>query len=106
MREIKAIAQPFFLLKVIAALKEVKGVLGMTVSEVQDFLGGPQGHSAREVATEFVKKWKLEVIVPDSIAEQVVEIMRQQAQITNGNEEEIFVYRVDEIVQIRWRDGN
>jgi nitrogen regulatory protein P-II 1 len=106
MKEIKAIAQPFFLLKVIAALKEAKGVLGMTVSEVQDFLGVPQGHSNQEVATEFVKKWKLEVIVPDSLAEQAVEIMRQQAQITNGNEEDIFVYRVEEINQIRWRNGN
>jgi len=79
MREIKAITQPFFLLKVIAPLKERPRVLGMIVSRVQDFLGAPQGHSAREVATEFVKKWKLEVIVPDSIAEQVVEIMRQQS---------------------------
>jgi nitrogen regulatory protein P-II 1 len=95
MKEIKAIAQPFFLLKVIAALKEVNGVLGMTVSEVQDFLGVPRSHSSSEVATEFVKKWKLEVIVPDSIAEQVVEIMRRQAKMTNGSEEEIFVYRVD-----------
>jgi nitrogen regulatory protein P-II 1 len=106
MKEIKAIAQPFFLLKVIAALKEAKGVLGMTVSEVQDFLGVPQQHSDQEVATEFVKKWKLEVIVPDSLAEQAVEIMREQARITNGNEEDIFVYRVEEISRIRWRNGN
>jgi len=78
----------------------------MTVSEVQDFLGAPEKHSAQEVATEFVTKWKLEVIVPDSIAEQAVEIMRQQAKLTNGNEEDIFVYRVEEIAHIRWRNGN
>jgi nitrogen regulatory protein P-II 1 len=104
LKEIKAIIQPFMLGKVVAALKTIENLAGITVSEVRGF-GRTRAQSAPDAivddAVQYVKKSKLEVVVPDDLAERVVAIIQQHAQTGNLGDGKIFVYRVDEIVRIR-----
>jgi nitrogen regulatory protein P-II 1 len=104
LKEIKAIIQPFMLGKVVAALKTIENLPGITVSEVRGF-GRTRAQSAPDAivddAVKYVKKSKLEVVVPDDLAERVVAIIQQHAHTGNLGDGKIFVYRVDEIVRIR-----
>lgn len=104
MKEIKAIIQPFLISKVVEALKLIPGLPGVTVSDVRGFgraqaVGAAQ--TVAEGAVEYVKKSKLEVVVPDEMAEKVVEAIRRNAHTGNAGDGKIFVYRVDDVVRIR-----
>lgn len=104
MKEIKAIIQPFLLSKVVDALKEIDGLPGVTVSEVHGFgrakaVGSPGAFLDGSV--EYVKKSKLEVVVPDKLAEKVVQVIREHAHTGNPGDGKIFIYRVEDVVRIR-----
>jgi len=105
MKEIKAIIQPFLLSKVVVALKEIEGLPGVTVSEVHGFgrarAADASGAELRGVVVEYVKKSKLEVVVPDELAGRVIEAIRQHARTGNPGDGKIFVYRVEDVVRIR-----
>jgi nitrogen regulatory protein P-II 1 len=104
MKEIKAIMQPFLISKVVEALKLIPGLPGVTVSDVRGF-GRAQAvgavNAVAEGAVEYVKKSKLEVVVPDEMAEEVVEAIQRHAHTGNAGDGKIFVYRVDDVVRIR-----
>ena len=74
MKLVTAIVKPFVLEDVKGALEQL-GVLGMTVSEVQGY-GRQKGHTevyrGAEYSVDFVPKVRLEVVVPDSMAADVV----------------------------------
>src|SRR5581483_9795812 len=104
MKEIKAILQPFILSKVIEALKEIEGLPGVTVSDVRGFgkaraIGAPEAF--QDDSVEYVKKAKLEIVVPDDVADQVVAIITQHAHTGNPGDGKIFVYQVEDVVRIR-----
>ena len=107
MKEIKAIIQPFMLGKVVAALKDIENLPGISVSEVHGF-GRTRAQSAPDAvvddAVQYVKKSKLEVVVPDDLAERVVATIQQHAHTGNLGDGKIFVYTVDEVVRIRTGD--
>ena len=107
MKEIKAVIQPFMLDKVVAALKAIENLPGITVSEVRGF-GRARARSADEAvsddAVQYAKKSKLEVVVPDDLAERVVAIIQQSAHTGKIGDGKIFVYTVDEVVRIRTGD--
>jgi nitrogen regulatory protein PII len=98
MKEIKAIGQPFFLLKVIERLRSLPERLSVTVSEILDF-GGLAPVCTSQADGEFVKKWKLEVIVPSSSCQSVIDTIRDCAQSENGAGPECFVSEIIEIVR-------
>ena len=102
MKEIKAIIQPFLLSKVVEALKEIEGLPGVTVSEVHGF-GRAQGSSGTVLkgTVEYVNKSKLEVVVPDGLAERVIQIVREHAHTGNPGDGKIFVLEVDDVIRIR-----
>ena len=104
MKEIKAIMQPFLISKVVEALKLIPGLPGVTVSDVRGF-GRAQAvgsvNTVTEGAVEYVKKSKLETVVPDEMAEKVVETIRRHAHTGNPGDGKIFVYQVDDVVRIR-----
>jgi|SRR5581483_11028584 len=104
MKEIKAIMQPFLISKVVEALKLIPGLPGVTVSDVRGF-GRAQAvgaaNTVSEDAVEYVKKSKLEVVVPDEMAEKVVETIQRSAHTGNPGDGKIFVYQVDDVVRIR-----
>ena len=104
MKEIKAIIQPFMLSKVITALKERDDLPGVTVSEIKGF-GKARAEAARDKIIEdsigYVQKIKLEIVVPDKIADEVVNIISNHAHTGRPGDGKIFVYTVDEVVKIR-----
>ena len=104
MKEIKAIIQPFMLPHVIHALKELEGLPGVTVSEVKGF-GKSHAENAENKVVEgsigYAKKIKLEIVVPDQLAEHVVEVIQAKAYTGRVGDGKIFVTPVDEVVKIR-----
>ena len=104
MKEIKAIIQPFLLSRVVEALKHIEGLPGVTVSEVQGFgraraAGSP--NTIVEGDVEYVKKSKVETVVPDQLVASVVQIIREKAHTGNPGDGKIFVYEVDDVIRIR-----
>ena len=75
MKKIEAIIKPFKLDEVKEALHDV-GVSGITVTEAKGF-GRQKGHTelyrGAEYVIDFLPKVKIEVVVEDSLADNVVE---------------------------------
>ncbi len=104
MKEIKAIIQPFVADKVISALREMTDLPGVTVSEVKGFghgraLGRPDSPDELEIFG--VKKFKLEIVVPNDLLEKVVELIAKCAHTGNPGDGKIFISTVDDVVEIR-----
>jgi len=102
-KKIEAIIKPFKLDEVKEALHEV-GVSGITVTEAKGF-GRQKGHTelyrGAEYVVDFLPKVKLEVVVPDSLAEAVVEAVSAAAQTGRIGDGKIFVSTVDTVLRIR-----
>ena len=103
MKKIEAIIKPFKLEEVKDALTEL-GVYGMTVSEVRGF-GRQKGHKeayrGTEYTIEFVPKTKIEVVVPDGLAEKVVETVIRTAKTGSIGDGKIFVSNLEGDIRIR-----
>ncbi len=104
MKEIKAIIQPFMLLQVIDALKKIPNMPGVTVSEIKGF-GRSRAEDTDKSITEwgvnFVPKVKLETVVTDEMAAQVVDVIQKHAHTGNIGDGKIFVYPVTHVIKIR-----
>src|SRR3990172_6321904 len=90
--------------KVIEALKEAEELPGVTVSEVTGFGRGRAAQAKAKVvedSVEYVKKVKLEIVVPDHLAETVVQIIRTNAHTGTSGDGKIFIYTVDDMIRIR-----
>ena len=103
MKKIEAIIKPFKLDEVKEALHEV-GVSGITVTEAKGF-GRQKGHTelyrGAEYVVDFLPKVKLEVVVPDTLAEQVVEAIASTAQTGRIGDGKIFVTAIESALRIR-----
>lgn len=103
MKKIEAIIKPFKLEEVKDALTEL-GVYGMTVSEVRGF-GRQKGHKeayrGTEYTIEFVPKTKIEVVVPDGLADKVVETVMRTAKTGSIGDGKIFVQNLEGVIRIR-----
>jgi len=103
MKKIEAIIKPFKLDEVRAALGEA-GVMGMTVSEVKGF-GRQKGHTeiyrGAEYVVDFLPKLRLEVVVPDEVADKAVDAISSSANTGKIGDGKIFVSAVDDAIRIR-----
>ena len=108
MKMIIAAIKPFKLEEVREALTTI-GVRGMMVSEVKGF-GAQSGHTeiyrGAEYAVNFVPKVKLEIVVADSMAEQVVNSITATAKTDKIGDGKIFVIDVESAVRVRTGDLN
>lgn len=108
MKKIEAIIKPFKLEEVKDALSEL-GIDGMTVSEVKGF-GRQKGHTeiyrGSEYTVDFLPKVKIEVIVPDSHAENAVEAVMKSARTGKIGDGKIFVSSIEQAVRIRTEEKN
>jgi nitrogen regulatory protein P-II 1 len=110
MKKVEAIIKPFKLDEVKAALMSI-GVQGLTVTEVKGF-GRQKGHTElhhnTEYTVDFLSKLKLEIIVPDELAQQVVETIEHSARTGRIGDGKIFIMPMEEVVRIRTgeRGGN
>ena len=103
MKKIEAIIKPFKLDEVKEALQEV-GLQGITVTEAKGF-GRQKGHAelyrGAEYIVDFLPKLKIEVVVPDDLAAQVVEAVTNAARTGKIGDGKIFVSEVLEAIRIR-----
>lgn len=103
MKLIIAAIKPFKLEEVREALTAI-GVRGMMVTEIKGF-GAQSGHTeiyrGAEYAVNFVPKVKLEIVVPDSLADQVVETIQKSARTEKIGDGKIFVLDVGAAVRVR-----
>ena len=106
MKKIEAIIKPFKLDEVKEALHEV-GVKGLTVIEAKGF-GRQKGHTelyrGAEYVIDFLPKVKVEVVVEDSLADNVVEAIENAARTGRIGDGKIFVLDVDQAIRIRTGD--
>ena len=108
MKKIEAVIKPFKLDEVKEALQEI-GVQGMTVIEAKGY-GRQKGHSetyrGAEYVVDFLPKLKIEVVVPDDLAAQVVEAITNAARTGKIGDGKIFVNNVEQVVRIRTGETN
>ncbi len=108
MKKIEAIVKPFKLDEVREALAEV-GVTGLTVTEVKGF-GRQKGHTelyrGAEYVVDFLPKVKIEVVVVDTLVEQVVDAIIKSARTGKIGDGKIFVSEVEQVVRIRTGEVN
>jgi nitrogen regulatory protein PII len=103
MKKIEAIVKPFKLEEVKDALGEV-GITGMTVSEVKGF-GRQKGHTeiyrGSEYTVDFLPKVKIELVLPDSQAENAVAVIVKAAKTGKIGDGKVFISDVEEAIRIR-----
>jgi len=103
MKLIMAIVKPFKLDEVRESLTAL-GIQGLTVSEVKGFgrqKGQTEIYRGAEYAVNFLPKIKVEVAVPDDLAEQVVEAIQKAANTGRIGDGKVFVLDVSQAVRIR-----
>lgn len=104
-KEIKAIIQPFMLTKVIEALKAINGLPGITVDKDVRGFGdtdtASDSHRDFDDMVEYIKKVKLEIVVPDSMSELIVKTIQQNAHTGNPGDGKIFIIDIADVVKIR-----
>jgi nitrogen regulatory protein P-II 1 len=99
MKEIKAIIQPFMLHKVLDALHEIEGLPAVTVSDVR---GIDTGRGRYEQVT----KTKLEIMVPDELAEKVLDAIATHAHTGKPGDGRVFIIPIEATVKIRTGERN
>jgi nitrogen regulatory protein P-II 1 len=103
MKLVTAIIKPFKLEEVKEAL-ETFGVHGLTVSEVNGY-GRQKGHTevyrGAEYTVDFVPKVKIEVVVEDADASDVVNVVVKSAATGQIGDGKVWVTGVDEVVRVR-----
>lgn len=106
MTKLEAIIQPSRLETVKDALNEV-GVVGMTVTEVRGH-GRQKGHTevyrGREYTVDLLPKVKIEMVMPDRMAETAVATILKTAKTGKIGDGKIFLTKVDEAIRIRNED--
>ena len=108
MKLIIATIKPFKLEEVREALTDI-GVRGLMVTEIKGF-GAQSGHTeiyrGAEYTVNFVPKVKLELVVADSMVEQVVETVSTTARTGKIGDGKIFVLDVAQAVRVRTGETN
>jgi len=103
MKKIEAIVKPFKLDEVREALSEL-GVTGLTVTEVKGF-GRQKGHTelyrGAEYVVDFLPKVKVEVVIPDALAERAIDSIVKAARTGKIGDGKIFVTSVEQVIRIR-----
>ncbi|MCX7558460.1 P-II family nitrogen regulator [Sulfitobacter sp. F26204] len=103
MKLIIATIKPFKLEEVREALTQA-GVRGLMVTEIKGF-GAQSGHTeiyrGAEYVVNFLPKIKLELVVADAVADQIVEVISRSAKTGKIGDGKIFVIDVEQAVRVR-----
>ena len=85
------------------------GVAGMTVTEASGY-GQQKGHTevyrGAEYDVSLVPKIRLEIVVDDAEAEQVVEVITRAAQTGKIGDGKVWVVPVESLVRVRTGETN
>jgi nitrogen regulatory protein P-II 1 len=100
---VTAVIKPFKVDDVKTALEKL-GVHGLTISEVQGY-GRQKGHTevyrGAEYKVDFVPKIKIEVVVADESADDLVAAITSAAQTGKIGDGKVWVVPVDSVVRVR-----
>ena len=103
MIKIEAIIRPSRLEEVKDALKAID-LTGITISQVMG-CGRQKGYTeiyrGTQIDINVLPKIKVEIIIPDSSEEQVIETIIQAARLGEIGDGKIFVYDVKDAIRIR-----
>ena len=103
MKKIEAVIQPHKLEDVKDALKNI-GIDGMTIIEVRGH-GRQKGHKevyrGMEYQVDLLPKIKLEMVVADGRADEVIQALAAAARTGKIGDGKIFVFEVAEAIRIR-----
>ncbi|MBX7151639.1 P-II family nitrogen regulator [bacterium] len=103
MKKIEAIIRPFKLDDLKEALLQI-GVKGMTITEVRGF-GRQKGHTelyrGNEYRIDFLPKIKVEIVIENSILEQVIDTILDSAKTDQVGDGKIFVSDLEDVIRIR-----
>ncbi|MFL6240913.1 MAG: P-II family nitrogen regulator [Actinomycetes bacterium] len=103
MKLVTAIVKPFKLDDVKTAL-QAHGVQGMTISEVQGY-GRQRGHTevyrGAEYVVDFVPKVRIDVLVDDTDADDVIELVVKSAQTGQIGDGKVWVVPVEAVARVR-----
>jgi nitrogen regulatory protein PII len=103
MKLVIAVIKPFKLEEVREALTSI-GVQGLMASEVKGY-GRQSGHTeiyrGAEYVVNFVPKIKLELVVPDAIAPQVLDVLSTTAKTGKIGDGKHFVLDVEQAMRVR-----
>lgn len=103
MKLVMAVIKPFKLDEVRDALTPL-GVQGLTVTEVKGFgrqKGQTEIYRGAEYQVSFLPKLKIEVVVPDELADAVVEAIGASARTGKIGDGKVFVLDVERAMRIR-----
>ncbi|MCX6381589.1 MAG: P-II family nitrogen regulator [Armatimonadetes bacterium] len=103
MKKVEAYIRPHKLDEVKEALSEI-GVVGMTVADVRGYgrqRGRTEKYRGNTYIVNLLPKIKIEIVVSDDRAEDVVEAILASAQTGEIGDGKIFVSEVEEAVRIR-----
>lgn len=103
MKKIEAIIQPSRFESVKDALREI-GVEGITVTDVRGH-GRQKGHTevyrGREYSVDLIPKVKLELVLPEARAAQVISTILKTAKTGKIGDGKIFVSTIEDAIRIR-----
>jgi nitrogen regulatory protein P-II 1 len=103
MQKIEAVIQPSKVDSVKAALIEI-GITGMTIMEARGH-GRQKGHTefyrGREYSVDLLPKAKIDVVVPDELAENVIRAIISAARTGKIGDGKIFISKIDQVIRIR-----
>lgn len=103
LKKIEAIIKPFKLDDVKEALNAV-GIKGLTITEVRGF-GRQRGHTelyrGSEYVVDFLPKVKIEVVVPEAQAEEVIQAIVGAARTGRIGDGKVFITPIEDTVRIR-----
>jgi len=103
MKKIECVIRPIKIDEVKAALESI-GIVGMTVADVRGYgkqRGRTEKYRGNTYVVNLLPKVKIEIVVPDDRAEEVVEIALEAAQTGEVGDGKIFVSHVEQAVRIR-----
>jgi nitrogen regulatory protein P-II 1 len=107
MKKIEAIIRPFKVEDLHDALSEI-GVKGLTLTEVKGY-GRQKGHTevyrGAEYKVDFLPKIKVEIIVKDSMLEQVLSTIINVTKTGQVGDGKIFVTPVLDVIRIRTEES-
>lgn len=103
MKKVECVIRPTKIDQVKESLETI-GIVGMTVVDVRGYgrqRGRTEKYRGNTYVVNLLPKVKLEIVVPDERADEVVEIVLEAAQTGEIGDGKIFVSTVEEAVRIR-----
>jgi nitrogen regulatory protein P-II 1 len=103
LKKIEAIIRPEKVTIVHEALKDL-GYPGMTISEVKGHgvqKGIVQQWRGRQYTVEFLPKVKIEIVVPDTAVERLLQVIKENAETGSIGDGKAFITTVDDVMRLR-----